>query len=145
MFCLRRPINTAQLAVLESGFTFMSPLALVVDDSALIRHTVRHFLEKLRISVQCVCNGREALEVLQTLRPDVIFTDLQMPRLDGYMLIDALKARAEIADIPVLVLAARPLNHDQPEPRAHAIIYKDFNIEQQLTQALATIFPSKVS
>jgi len=117
----------------------MSPLALVVDDSAVIRHTVRHFLEKRGISVQC------ALEVLKTLHPDVIFTDLQMPRLDGYMLIDALKASEESAGIPVLVLASKPLEHDQPEPRAHSVIYKDLNIEQQLTQALATLFPSLMS
>ncbi len=123
----------------------MSPLALVVDDSAVIRHTVRHFLEKRGISVQCVCNGSEALEVLKTLHPDVIFTDLQMPRLDGYMLIDALKASEESAGIPVLVLASKPLEHDQPEPRAHSVIYKDLNIEQQLTQALATLFPSLMS
>ncbi len=101
----------------------MSPLALVVDDSAVIRHTVRHFLEKRGISVQC----------------------LQMPRLDGYMLIDALKASEESAGIPVLVLASKPLEHDQPEPRAHSVIYKDLNIEQQLTQALATLFPSLMS
>jgi CheY-like chemotaxis protein len=67
-----------------------------------------------------------------------------MPRLDGYALIDALKANLETASIPVVVLAARPPSGDVKETGAHSIIYKDLNVEEQLIQALESLFPSSL-
>jgi CheY-like chemotaxis protein len=119
----------------------MSLIALLIDDSMLIRHTVGRFLESRGFSVETATDGAAALETLKTLRPDIIFTDLKMPRLDGYALINALKANPETAGIPVLVLAAKP-SGDMKETGAHSIIYKDLNVEEQLVRALESLFPS---
>ena len=119
----------------------MSMLALVIDDSMLIRHTVCRFLESRGFKVETAANGIAALEVLQLIRPDLILTDLQMPRLSGYQLIDALKAHKETAAIPVLVLAAKPLAEAPLDSRVHAFIYKDLNVEEQLDQAMEGLFP----
>jgi CheY-like chemotaxis protein len=75
------------------------------------------------------------------MRPNLILTDLQMPRLSGYELIDALKADNETAGIPILVLAAKPLAEAPLDSRVHAFIYKDLNVEEQLDQALKSLFP----
>jgi CheY-like chemotaxis protein len=123
----------------------MPLLALVIDDSMLIRHTVCRILQKLGFAVETATDGADALEVLKTIRPDVIFTDLQMPRLSGYELIEALKNNAETAGIPVLVIAARLISGDAPETRAHSVIYKDLNIDVQLRQALESLFPSNAT
>ena len=64
-----------------------------------------------------------------------------MPKLSGYQLIDALKANEETADIPILILAARPSPEIPLETRAHTFIYKDLNVEEQLDQALESLFP----
>jgi two-component system chemotaxis response regulator CheY len=120
----------------------MPLLALVIDDSMLIRHTLTHFLERRGFAVHTATDGVMALEKLKTLRPDVIFTDLQMPKLGGYELIEALKANAETADIPVLILAAKPLSESTNQAPAHSMIYKDLNIDAQLTRALDSLFPS---
>lgn len=119
----------------------MSMLALVIDDSMLIRHTVCRFLESRGFKVETAANGIAALEALELIRPDLILTDLQMPRLSGYQLIDALKAHKETAAIPVLVLAAKPLAEAPLDSRVHAFIYKDLNVEEQLDQALEGLFP----
>jgi CheY-like chemotaxis protein len=119
----------------------MPLLALVVDDSMLIRHTVCRSLEKCQLQVQTANDGEAALEILKTTRPDVIFTDMQMPRLSGPELIDALKSNSATADIPIVVLAAKPSSGTFEEPRAHAIIYKDLNIDVQLKQVVETLFP----
>jgi len=119
----------------------MPLLALVVDDSMLIRHTVCRSLEKCQLQVQTANDGLAALEMLKTMRPDVIFTDMQMPKLGGSELIDALKNDSETADIPVIVLAAKPSSGDFAEPRAHAIIYKDLNIDVQLKRVVESLFP----
>ena len=120
----------------------MARKALVVDDSMLIRHTVCRFLEKRGFEVQSASNGREALEVLASLQPDIIITDMQMPHMSGSELISALKAKAETADIPIVILAGRHGGLDQNESRANYAIFKDIDIEEQLVRALAHAFAS---
>ncbi|HET8890277.1 MAG TPA: response regulator [Candidatus Angelobacter sp.] len=122
----------------------MSLIALLIDDSMLVRHTVGRFLEARGFSVEVATDGVAALEALKNIRPDIIVTDLQMPRLDGYALIDALKANPETEGIPVLVLAAKPVSGDVKETGAHSIIYKDLNVEEQLVRALGSLFPSSL-
>ena len=58
----------------------MSKLALVVDDSMLIRYTVCRFLEERGFTVESATNGAEALEVLGRVKADLVFTDMQMPQ-----------------------------------------------------------------
>ena len=116
-------------------------LALVIDDSMLIRHIVCRFLETRGFKVETAANGIAALELLQLIRPDLILTDLQMPQLSGYQLIDTLKADEQTASIPILVLAAKPLDDVPLDSRVHAFIYKDLNVEEQMDQALESLFP----
>ena len=73
----------------------MSVVALVVDDSMLIRHTVCRFLEERGFAVESATNGQEALEALKRVRPDIIITDIQMPKMSGSELITAVKNDAE--------------------------------------------------
>jgi CheY-like chemotaxis protein len=116
-------------------------LALVIDDSMLIRHTVCRFLESRGFKVEAAADGIAALETLELIRPDLIVTDLQMPQLSGYQLIDTLKADEQTASIPILVLAAKPLAEVPMDTRVHAFIYKDLNVEEQMDQALESLFP----
>jgi CheY-like chemotaxis protein len=119
----------------------MSMLALVIDDSMLIRHTVCRFLETRGFKVETATNGIAALEILQLVQPDLIVTDLEMPKLSGYELIDTLKADEKTAGIPILVLAAKPSAEIQLDKRVHTLIYKDLNVEEQMDQALESLFP----
>lgn len=119
----------------------MPYVALVVDDSMLIRHTVCRFLEDRGFRVESAIDGAEALEILSELRPDIILTDLQMPRMDGHALIDNIKAKPETATIPIVVLSARNSKPQDSDSRARCVIYKDIDIGGQLGRALETIFP----
>jgi CheY-like chemotaxis protein len=115
-------------------------MALVVDDSMLIRHTIRRFLEERGFQVESATNGREALEMLKRFCPGIIITDLQMPLMTGSELITELKARPDTATIPIVVLAARHSTRDtQPEIRAQFVIYKDIDIEEQLDNAITAL------
>ena len=73
-------------------------VALVVDDSMLIRHTVCRFLEERGHSVESATNGEEALAIVKRIRPDIIITDMQMPKMSGTELITALKIQPETAN-----------------------------------------------
>ncbi|OLC21613.1 MAG: hypothetical protein AUH36_03555 [Chloroflexi bacterium 13_1_40CM_55_7] len=117
----------------------MPRVALVVDDSMLIRHTVCRFLEERGFSVESASNGQEALETLKRIRPDIIITDMQMPKMNGGEFITALKAHPVTANIPVVIVAGRQSGFDESEKRAQFAIFKDIDIETQLAKALETI------
>ncbi len=107
--------------------------ALVVDDSMLIRHTVCRLLEKHGFEVESATNGLDALRILTHFRPSVIFTDLEMPKMDGHQLIGSLKARPETYNIPIVVLSAK---RSPEEPRADICMKKDSDIHTELQKVL---------
>lgn len=118
----------------------MRRVALVVDDSMLIRHTVCRYLQERGFEVESATNGIEALEVMQQVVPDIIVTDLNMPKMSGSELITALKGNPETADIPVVVIAAKRTSSDeQMETRAQYVIYKDIAIDDQLEKAITAL------
>ncbi len=118
---------------------FMSMVALVVDDSMLIRYTVCRFLEERGFAVESATNGAEALEVLSRMQPDLIVTDMQMPKMSGSELITELKSKPESAKIPIIIVASRGSGFDESEKRANFAIYKDIDTEAQLAKALEAV------
>jgi CheY-like chemotaxis protein len=117
----------------------MSAVALVVDDSMLIRYTVCRFLEERGFAVESATNGVEALQILERVRPDLIVTDMQMPKMSGSELITALKQNPATANIPIIIVAGRASGFDEKENRANFAIYKDIDIQGQLEKALDTV------
>src|SRR5580698_11668429 len=117
----------------------MPKVALVVDDSMLIRYTVCRFLEQRGFAVESATNGAEALEVLSRVQPALVVTDMQMPKMSGTELITALKQNPETAGIPIIIVAGRASGFDEKETRANAAIYKDIDIQSQLEKALDAV------
>ena len=119
----------------------MKPVALVVDDSMLVRHTVCRYLEARGYDVESASNGAEAVSMVGCLRPDLVVTDLQMPRMTGPEFITVLKSNPQTATIPIVIISGR---NSLREDRADYAIYKDIDIVAQLDKALETIFtPTK--
>jgi CheY-like chemotaxis protein len=117
----------------------MPAIALVVDDSMLIRYTVCRFLEGRGFAVESATNGLEALTILDRLHPDLVVTDMQMPKMSGSELITALKKNAKTAGIPIIIVAGRASGFDEKENRANFAIYKDIDIQGQLEKALNAV------
>jgi|SRR5579863_6270808 CheY-like chemotaxis protein len=113
--------------------------ALVVDDSMLIRYTVSRFLETRGYTVEPAANGVEAVAILERVIPDLIVTDMQMPKMDGTELITAVKAKPETEAVPIIIVAGRSSGFDESEKRANFTIYKDIDIEAQLGKALDAV------
>jgi CheY-like chemotaxis protein len=120
-------------------------VALVVDDSMLIRHTVCRFLEERGFAVESATNPVEALEILTRVEPHVIITDMQMPRMSGSEFITALKADPRTAVIPIVILAGRQSGFKESEKRANYAIFKDIDIEAQLLIALSAALGAPVA
>ncbi|ATQ44190.1 response regulator [Caulobacter mirabilis] len=94
----------------------MSLTILAVDDSRTIREMLGHTLRQAGYSVVTAEDGVHGLEVLQTERPDVIVTDINMPRLDGFGFIEAVRAEGHARTTPILVLTTE----SEPEKKARA-------------------------
>jgi CheY-like chemotaxis protein len=117
----------------------MPAIGLVVDDSMLIRYTVCRFLEERGFAVESATNGVEALQILERVHPDLIVTDMQMPKMSGSELITAVKKNPKTAKIPIIIVAGRASGFDEKENRANFAIYKDIDIQAQLEKALDAV------
>ena len=94
----------------------MSMSVLAVDDSRTMRDMINLALSSEGCEVHLAEDGEHRLEVLDDLAPDAIITDINMPRLDGFGFIDAVRLRDETKTIPILVLTTE----SSPDLKARA-------------------------
>lgn len=80
---------------------------MVVDDSRTIRSTAETLLGKEGFTVVTAEDGFDALAKIATERPDIVFVDIMMPRLDGYQTCTLIKGNPDFRDIPVILLSSR--------------------------------------
>lgn len=88
---------------------------LVVDDDPGILEMHCRMIESSGRRTLTARNGREALELLDTTKPDLILLDLSMPVMDGFEMLDHLHKRETLRDIPVIILTARILSNEDLE------------------------------
>jgi CheY-like chemotaxis protein len=79
---------------------------LVVEDSPSVLEMVRDGLVDAGYDVVAVTNGFEALRDLEEVRPDLIVTDIQMPKVDGLEFCQAMKSRLETRQIPFIIMSS---------------------------------------
>lgn len=80
---------------------------MIVDDSNTIRKSAELFLKQAGYTVILVENGFEALTKVFDNRPDIIFVDIMMPRLDGYQTCQLIKKNEEFSAIPIVMLSSK--------------------------------------
>ena len=116
-------------------------LVLTVDDSASMRALLKNALTSRGFAVEQAEDGQEALEWLAANEADVIITDINMPRLDGFGLIEKLRDSSIHADRPILVLTTESSDEKKRRARdagATGWIVKPFDAEK-LTTALRRV------
>ncbi|MCP3057492.1 ATP-binding protein [Myxococcus sp. K38C18041901] len=101
-----RPIDARDERTLDAQGILPEGRVLVADDNADMRDYVRRLLAG-RLTVEVVPDGQAALEAARAHPPDLVLTDVMMPRLDGFGLLRELKADARTAAVPVILLSAR--------------------------------------
>ena len=80
---------------------------MVVDDSRTIRSTAEALLGKEGFTVLTAEDGFDALAKIAEDRPDIVFVDIMMPRLDGYQTCTLIKSNPKYREIPVILLSSR--------------------------------------
>jgi len=102
------------LAALNRVTADRFPRVLIVDDTVEARRLIRRILQAQgNYQIMEAANGQEAIETAQVELPDLIILDLMMPEIDGFGVLDALKADAQTAPIPVIVVTAKDLTPEE--------------------------------
>jgi DNA-binding response OmpR family regulator len=91
----------------------MAPRVLIADDDAWILRMVSTVLEKRGYVVETATDGEEAYAKATRTPPDLLITDVMMPRMDGWALVRALRARPEMGLLPVIFLTALSSDDDR--------------------------------
>ena len=103
---LQVPFTDAQILDVLGATTRAKKLILLADDSPLIhRHTVP-LLEEDGYEVLSAYDGEQAIELARAHAPDLVITDIEMPRLDGYGVCKTLKQDAATAHVPVMICSS---------------------------------------
>lgn len=108
---------------------------LLIDDTEFYQKAYRNKLVSEGYLVTTANNGIEGLKAISADKPDMVLLDLMMPVMDGYKVLQAMKADANLKDIPVIVFSAKGATEEIE--RAVATGASDFLIK-------ATTTPNKV-
>ncbi len=97
--------------------TLDSLKVMVIDDSKTIRRTAETLLTKAGCDVVTATDGFDALAKIADTRPDIIFVDIMMPRLDGYQTCALIKNNSEFKKTPVIMLSSKDGLFDKAKGR----------------------------
>jgi CHASE2 domain-containing sensor protein/nitrogen-specific signal transduction histidine kinase/DNA-binding NarL/FixJ family response regulator len=133
-----------QRTLIEGAFPPNKPLELLlIDDDAMNRQLLSVWLKDLGFKVTEADDGEAALAIAQTEHPDLIISDLNLPKLDGASLVQILRQQPEFVDCPMLMISASVFEADQVRSLAagaNAFLSKPIHFEQLLTH-LSTLLP----
>jgi threonine synthase len=102
------------LAALNQVAPNRFPRVAIVDDAAEVRRLIRRILQSQGdFTIFEAANGKEGLNLIRRELPDLIILDLMMPEMDGFAVMDALKADQKTAYIPVIVATAKELTSEE--------------------------------
>ncbi len=144
---VRRYLNQPMHLEVEEAPVTQSqmPLVMVVDDSLTMRKVTSRVLERHNFSVSVARDGIEALELLEERIPDLMLLDIEMPRMDGYELVAAMRADDRFKSIPILMITSR--SGDKHRQRAFEIgvqrylgkPYQEFDLMKNVYDLLGVV------
>jgi twitching motility two-component system response regulator PilG len=100
---------------MEDSFSGLK--AMVIDDSKTIRRTAETLLKKVGCEVVTALDGFDALSKIADQKPDIIFIDIMMPRLDGYQTCALIKNNKDYKNTPVVMLSSKDGLFDKAKGR----------------------------
>ena len=112
------------------------PKVLIVDDEPLIRTLLEQSLEEFAehgVAILTAENGLEAVEIIERERPELVFLDVMMPKMNGFEVCDMVKKQMQMKDICIIMLTAKGQEQDRIKAEDSGIdfyITKPFSIRE---------------
>ncbi len=119
----------------------MKPKILIVDDEAHLRMLIQQALEDLEdegVELLTATNGEEALETIQAEKPNLIFLDVMMPKINGFDVCNAVKHTMGLKEVYIILLTAKGQEYDRQkgqEVGADLYLTKPFDPDALLAKA----------
>ncbi|MBU0981385.1 response regulator [Patescibacteria group bacterium] len=85
--------------------TLEGSVILLVEDDEFIKNAYDHVLKEMNVKLVCASDGAEAFEKVRQEKYALIILDLILPKMDGFVFLEKIKAEDDLKDIPVLVLS----------------------------------------
>jgi CheY-like chemotaxis protein len=115
------------------------------EDDPMIQKLIKAAMRDTGHEVHMAVDGQEGLALIRKVRPDLVFSDVSMPNVDGYQLGDALKASPETAHIPLVFVTASVQRAQIAEAERHGgagVLPKPFTMAE-LRKRVADLLPAK--
>ncbi len=132
----------------DGDFTQFAPVTiLVADDVALNRALLSGYFEGTGHTVILATNGREAVELAEQHRPDVVLMDMRMPEMDGYEATRRIRETAGLQQTPVIAVTASSFRDEEARARkvCDGFIRKPFNRAELIAELKRFLRPATVS
>jgi two-component system, OmpR family, alkaline phosphatase synthesis response regulator PhoP len=123
----------------------MTQSILIADDEAHIRILMEQTLEELEdqgVELLIATNGAEALEMIQTQKPDLVFLDVMMPKMNGFEVCQTVKQNEETRSVHIIMLTAKGQEFDQQKGKevgADLYMTKPFDPDEIVEKALEVL------
>ena len=127
--------------MISTGSTFV--YALVVEDSIVSQRLLDMLLRKMGFKVEFVDNGLDAVDKITTMRFDIVFLDIMIPKLNGYKVCKTVKKNPQTKDVPIIMLTSRDGTFDKVRGKmagTNDYLTKPLQI-QYLTDTVSKYFP----
>jgi chemosensory pili system protein ChpA (sensor histidine kinase/response regulator) len=114
-----------------------TPVVMVVDDSITMRKVTSRVLENHSLEVITAQDGVDAVEKLHDRVPDLMLLDIEMPRMDGYQLLEHIRADARLRHVPVVMITSRAGQKHRKKARtagANAYLTKPYQEAELIEQ-----------
>ena len=128
------PISRLARPARRASSTVTGSVILVIDDDQTVRELMSRFLEREGFVVRTAAGGQEGLDLARALHPAAITLDVNMPDLDGWTVLAAIKGDPQLSDIPVVLVTI-----EDNRSRGYALGAADYMTKPVDRERLATV------
>ncbi|MBI9033100.1 MAG: cache domain-containing protein [Bacteroidales bacterium] len=128
-----------------SSLEFEKATILIVDDIAINRQIQKGYLKSYSFNIYEAVNGEKAVELANTIIPDLILMDLKMPVMDGFEATKRIKNNQTTAHIPVIAISASVMSYDREKAAEYCNAYiKKPMLKRELINEMMNYLPYKI-
>jgi DNA-binding response OmpR family regulator len=108
------------------------PVILIVEDTEATRELLYDIFSEEGYDIVLAPDGQAALDALADVRPDLVTLDLELPKVDGFQVLEHIRSTSQLRDIPVLIVSGLDPIPAQAREAAQGVVLKPFQIDDLL-------------